>query len=133
MDIVIEKLSIISDIDLVDDVKSIIKNVWLKIEYIIILPPTFEEWHKLLNNKGEWGCTYVDINGISFNRIFNTGEYLNHYIGKIFTFYKINCISLAVMYGSNNIKYENIWYDKKSFDQTGNSNIIVPIYYFPPK
>lgn len=109
MDIVIKKLSIISNIGLIEDVKCIIKNLWLITEYVIILPPTFEEWNKAYNNQNNWTYTYIDKNDISFEKINCTAFYLNHYIGKMFIFYRICNQPLVIRFINNNMKYENIW------------------------
>lgn len=136
MDIVIKKLNIINNINLLDDVLNIIKYYWLDKEYIVILPPSVEEWntHKKMElNPCGIHYEYINPDGFKFLRPTLTQQLQLPYMT---SFYDDKSDGIQYNIGNNMVfspKYnqlpeQNIWFNKKLFNSACYD--IVPIYYF---
>jgi hypothetical protein len=137
----IQKLININHIDIIKDVLSIIKNLWLTSEKLVIKPPTEKEWcEKCYDNFNyrkhycnEAGIIFAEINGsdtfkFSFNREL---DHLNN-----FTFlddcitYNINDRFLLKVILPSNVLLNKLFYDKTSFGNKIYSNELISFYYF---
>lgn len=141
---IINKLLLINDMALIEDVISIIKVTYIICSSITILPPTIEEWNKnkiIHNSLYHVTYSYTNTYGIKFISIIGSvnnwtwSMCIDPIISPISDFYDIiyiiNNIAINVDFEKLNINCKHVWYNKKCFYDDYHSNNIVPVYYFP--
>lgn len=140
---IIDKLLLINGINLIDDVKQVLKSVFILSSMVEILPPTFNEWqlcrtHEYDENYDSYTSVYTNEYGHRFVRNIygmNTkNDRIGHMIyhsttdGECIITYILKEIILQF------VNIDNIYYNKTIIykDEHGHYvSDIVPVYYFP--
>lgn len=135
---IIDKLLLISSIKLVDDIVGVIKNIYINCSFVIILPPTDEQYYEHYIKKSIVlpRYAYVDNNGFIFC---NVRSVMKNTQLKLFTsgdiyqiYYRRAKYTLSLDFVDCHINNNYIWYNRKLIDSCYCSDEIVPLYYFPP-
>ena len=137
--IVIYKLFVIGELNIITDIVNYIKNLWIVLEMIVIEPPSLEEWesnkvfdpHPIDFQTGRYVLVKNNIMYIELTaRYGNTGTYL--YLADVTDpiIYGLTDISLGVNFHKSSINPNKLYYNKKLLNGTYYSNQIVTFYYF---
>lgn len=135
---IIDKLLLISKINLVADITNIIKRLFIISSAIMILPPSDKDWKQSVFCG--FGPVYTNPNGYKFyrNSIGKGTECMNIIRGVTLSkeqrmlgvTYDLSYEIMTLRFKESNINCNNIWFDDKLFTYNHSSNI-APLYHFP--
>jgi hypothetical protein len=136
--IVIYKLFVIGNINIITDIVNCIKPLWLTLETVVIAPPSLEEWE---NNK-VFDHHPIDHKYDRYVLVKNNIMYISATFAKHWTTffmpgrefdpigYNVNdTLSIVVSFHQSNINPANLYYDQNLI-KGALANEIVPFYHF---
>lgn len=134
---IIHKLLLIGNIDLIEDIVTIIKENYIMCSATIISPPTTEEWIKYKTMDIYGNESFTDKNGFTFMQ--NNKLPCNKHGTRFYLHYlSIELRGVAYITGDfriylcfNNIDIKNLWFNKTLFDEYYDCDYLISLYFFP--